>query len=283
MFAHISFEEVEKQGLFKRILNYFKKKDYINEISLDFLNSFYIEVKINYTKDQSYNEILKKINEAQNQMKAYNIRGILLNKSCKFYNEIESLGFNIYDPTDFYNKNILKIIKCLSNKDNRVIKENVCVINDTHFYNLNFDFLSELINICHTVGIITKDENGAVELTDELYEQKGIPIIFLQDFNMLKKANFVILFDDAESFLNNNINKNAYIITADPLFKIKKFYENTIITDFLFKLEKNMKLNIPKGLSQMEFFGAISEYYDTNLILNLEISNIITNKASIVI
>jgi hypothetical protein len=131
----------------------------------------------------------------------------------------------------FFKKNIVKIISFLSNKDNRNKKENICVINDKGFNNLDYNLLSDLINVCHTVGLVTDFDEYAFDLIDQLYEDKGIPVVLLQDLEMLRKANFIILFDDSENILNNIINKNAYIISADPFFEIKKYYDNTIVTD----------------------------------------------------
>lgn len=221
----------------------------------------------------------KKVEKIVKKLKKKGIDQVVLDNKTKGNNEFIKY-LNNYDIAIIDGKWLMQymlqdIIEKIDPKT--TIEDEITILaNDlTNEVNKN---IKQFANKYKKIRIVTNHIEKFKRIEQEMYEEKGIPIIITNNKRKaLAKSNLIINFDFVEETINQyNIYENAIIINLSDNIKIgKKRFSGSIITDYevefkeIEKSEKQELLNTEDILQKQKEYS-LKEIIEENIYTNVQ-------------
>ena len=206
-------------------------------------------------------EVIARKNKAVDIMSVINlakknkIRNILLSKDFSKESFVNSPLY-VYNPQYFVEKLFIKSICDLVKYCGIPISELKVAIIDLDANNSACPLASILVPLTSILKIITKKSENFEKLQNNIMNDFGSAIILTDDYNSLSDCQIIVAPYGVDNVDTKHIPKTSIVISAK---KINNIGINAIdsITP---KLPFSVNMHLPKGISPLDFSGALYEF-----------------------
>lgn len=255
MFCLVMIQSLVKINFFKFL---FMKKVKLKKIYIQNSDTYYIKCLIYERKNTKEKDVIKRVNKAMRKLEISEISIVLLPDRFKYMDLFIENGFEIYDESKFV-KRFWRDALIFELKGRSPLNVKIGIY-DAHFEDKNLLMAQHISKYSRSVYLVIKHPDLAKDIQKKIYEDDGISIVITERITTFKECDIIVSLSETfalEECLE--IKRDTAILNFDPEFVCKKKPRLRILKTIKFKIPFNLRKEIPEGISQTKFIGALND------------------------